>query len=348
MIVPDQNSIRHTSTTGTTMTDLSINSVRNPFTSRDSTSPTGSDASYRCGVMTQFLPEKQGSSRLPALWVVATVLLLMAAAASAFAQERGVAIEGWGGGGLSEMSLTIDRTMQYRDTGAIGNHPYDTIMIGNVRSRVAARGSEYGAGLALRLPITTGLDLRGGLGVIMRSISLRAHEIDRYDALLSGDTTAVEVAWSGSSTQLVAAVSLQIHVPNSGIVMAFGPTARIPVAQSELAPTITYRDVNALPINDERRDEYPGRVSKMVVDPSGPRRSMRVHWGITGTIAYELNLGDHFALVPTLSADVGLSHLYEGSWMQGNRDNPGVDGAALLIERAPCSLHGSLGFMYRF
>lgn len=291
--------------------------------------------------------------RLPAMWMVALVVMFVVLVASAVAQEpvigtfpvpnqsRGLSLEGWIRGGSMESIVAIDRTMSFLA-------PVDTIggvrqYSGKASNRVASRGSEYGGGLTLTYAINPRLDLRAGLGFTTRKASVDARDIDRYPATGRADTTVVDFAWSARSTQIISSIALQVHVPRSGIVISIGPTARISISDSEDVPTLTYRTPN---VRGEKNPLFNTEVP-MTEDQAHPRETATVQWSVTGSLGYELALTDRVSLAPRIMIDVGVTSWHKGTWTEGRTGGIGRDNTVTAIDEAPCNVAGSLGIMWR-
>lgn len=305
---------------------------------------------------------RRNSVKLPAMWIIALLMVSFMAVATAVAQQpamgteefgaiitesRGIAIEGWGTGGMVESRMTIERTMQYRDTGTIGKRRYDTLLVDTESNQVAAQGREFGGGVAIQVPISSGLDIRGSLGFVSRTVSLHEQGIDRMDPKLTGTMTAVDIAWSAASTQVVAGISLQVRVPKSGITMSLGPTARMTVTDTNKAPTMIYRDLRSRPAMSEKLDSLSRRERPMTAAPRAATTTTPIQWGIAGSLGYQVNLTDQLSLAPRLSVDLGLSPRNQGSWRQGREGGLGEDRTVAAVTSPSCVVSVSLGILYR-
>lgn len=306
---------------------------------------------------------RRNSVKLPAMWIIALLMVSFMAVATALAQqptigigefgaittESGrIAIEGWGAGGMVESRMTIERTMQYRDTGTIDNRHYDALLVDTESNQVAARGREFGGGVAMQVPISSGLDVRGSLGFVSRTVSLQERGIDHMDPKLTGTMTAVDITWSAASTQIVAGLSLQARVPKSSITMSLGPTARMTVTETDQAPTMVYRDLRSRPATSEKLDSLYNRIRPMTATARAATATTPIQWGIAGSLGYQVNLTDQISLAPRLSVDLGLSPRNQGSWRQGREGGLGEDKTVIAVTSPSCVVSGSLGILYRF
>lgn len=292
--------------------------------------------------------------RLPAMWLVALVVMFVSLVATAVAQEpvvealpastqaQGLSIEGWIRGGTTESLIAINRTMSVLSPMDSMGHFRE--FSGKTSSRVASRGSEMGGGLTLTYAIDSRLDVRAGIGFTTRKTELSRQEIDRYAPKIGGDSIAVDVAWSARSTQIVSSIALQVHVPHSGIVLSVGPTARISISDSVDVPSLTYRSLEG---PGERNPLFDTEVP-MKSDPADPVVTAPVQWSVSASLGYELSVTDRLTLAPRIMVDVGVSKWHSGAWIQGRSGGVGQDSTALAIEEAPCSVAGSLGVMWRF